>query len=153
MTFDRIRKKTNLTEKYDSNTHKISLQSFRAYFITKCNRIDFGVGHALAGHGLYMKRYDRLTIQEKLEYYIKAEPELCVYRDSTLTKQQSDEIDESKVNLAALTKRYELDTARKDSEISNLNHNLNVMTRFIEEYNNLNDTALKINNNLNNRNR
>ncbi len=153
VTFDRIRKKTNLTDKYDSKTHKISLQSFRAYFITKCNRIDFGVGHALAGHGLYMKRYDRLTIQEKLEYYIKAEPELCVYRDSTLTKQQSDEIDELKANLTALTKRYELDTVRKDSEISNLNHDLNVVNRFFEEYYNLNDIALKINNDLNTKSR
>ncbi|EGG41366.1 integrase family protein [Candidatus Nitrosarchaeum limnium SFB1] len=153
VTFDRIRKKTNLTEKYDSKTHKISLQSFRAFFITKCNRVDFGVGHALAGHSLYMKRYDRLTLEEKLEYYKKAEPELCIYRDSTLTKQQSNEIDDLKANLAELTKRYEIDTARKDEEISELSHDLNVVTRFFDEYYNLNDVAMKINNDLSTKSR
>ena len=52
--------------------------SFRSWFVTKCNRIDFGFGHALAGHETYMKRYDRISIKEKVDFYIRAEKTLQV---------------------------------------------------------------------------
>ena len=72
--FGRLREKIGLLEKYESGIHKVSLgDSLRSWFITKCNRIDHGFGHALAGHELYMKRYDGLTLDEKLELYIKSE--------------------------------------------------------------------------------
>src|SRR3990167_1246243 len=78
--FNRIRDKLEFIEKYDSGTHKITLGgSLRSWFITKANRIDYGFGHALAGHDQYMKRYDRLSESEKLDLYIKTEPTLSVY--------------------------------------------------------------------------
>ncbi len=80
--FARVRSRAGLTEKYESGTHKITLQSFRAWFITKCNRIDYGFGHALAGHEQYMARYDRLNDEEKLQLYIKAEPTLSIYSET-----------------------------------------------------------------------
>ena len=51
----------------------------RSWFVTKCNRIDYGFGHALAGHDQYMKRYDRLTLEDKVELYLKAEEILQVF--------------------------------------------------------------------------
>lgn len=78
--FGRLRKKLGLIERYESGVHKISLgDSLRSWFVTKCNRIDYGFGHALAGHDQYMKRYDRLTIEEKIELYLKAEKLLQVF--------------------------------------------------------------------------
>ncbi len=98
--FDRIRKNAGFcscekknrrgndcTGKLESGHHKITIHSFRSWFITKTNRIDFGFGHALAGHGLYMGRYDRLTDSEKLELYIKTEPTLQIFkREETNSK-------------------------------------------------------------------
>ncbi len=77
--FERVRDKLGYNDKYESGVHHISLtDSFRSWFVTKCNRIDFGFGHALAGHESYMKRYDRMTIKEKVEMYIRAEKTLQV---------------------------------------------------------------------------
>lgn len=81
--FTRLRRKAGFLEKYDSGVHKITVHSFRAWFITKCNRVDFGVGHALAGQELYMKRYDRLSVADKLEVYKKAEPILSIYENTS----------------------------------------------------------------------
>jgi integrase len=72
--FRRVRKRAGLEHLvYSSGTHKITIHSFRSWFITRANRIDHGLGNALAGHGYYMKRYDRYTEQEMLEFFIKAE--------------------------------------------------------------------------------
>ena len=68
-------------EKYESGTHKITLHSFRSYFITKANKVDYGFGHALAGHKQYMARYNRLTIKEKLDLYIQCEKDLSIFND------------------------------------------------------------------------
>jgi len=77
--FGRIRDKLGYNDKYESGVHHISLtDSFRSWFVTKCNRIDFGFGHALAGHETYMKRYDRMSVKEKLDFYIRAEKTLQV---------------------------------------------------------------------------
>lgn len=62
-----------------SNHHKISLHSFRSYSIKAINRIDFGLGNSLAGHGYYMKGYDGMDIDEKRAIYKQAEPSLSVF--------------------------------------------------------------------------
>ena len=73
-----------------SNHHKITLHSFRSYSIKAINRIDFGLGNALAGHGYYMSGYDQMDIDEKREIYKQAEPSLSVFTSTeemdTLTK-------------------------------------------------------------------
>ena len=77
--FGRIRDKLGFNDKYESGVHHISLtDSFRSWFVTKCNRIDFGFGHALAGHETYMKRYDRMSVKEKIDFYVRAEKTLQV---------------------------------------------------------------------------
>lgn len=87
--FSRLRNRLGFTEKYESGVNKISLgDSLRSWFVTKCNRVDYGFGHALAGHDQYMKRYDRLTIEDKLELYLEAEKLLQVfdYKDEEQAK-------------------------------------------------------------------
>lgn len=72
--FGRLRAKIGLLDQYESGVYKVSLgDSLRSWFVTKCNRVDYGFGHALAGHDQYMKRYDRLTLDEKMELYLKSE--------------------------------------------------------------------------------
>lgn len=91
--FGRIREKLGFNEKYESGVHHVSLtDSFRSWFITKCNRIDFGFGHALAGHELYMKRYDRMSVKSKIDFYIKAEKTLQV--NSYLDDEKAEKIQE-----------------------------------------------------------
>ncbi|AFS82566.1 tyrosine-type recombinase/integrase [Candidatus Nitrosopumilus sediminis] len=78
--FGRLREKIGLSEKYESGIFHVSLgDSLRSWFVTKCNRVDYGFGHALAGHDQYMKRYDRLTLEDKIELYLKAEKSLQVF--------------------------------------------------------------------------
>jgi len=86
--FYRLRIRAGLTEKYDTGIHKITLHSFRSWFVTKCNRVDSDFGNALAGHGKYMKKYDRLNDSEKIELFIKAEPTLSIFDHVDESKQQ-----------------------------------------------------------------
>jgi len=81
ITLQRVLKKAGLDEKYDGiNRRKITLHSFRAYFFTKAARKhDENYAHKLTGHGGYLPQYDRLTDEEKLEMYIKLEPELLIF--------------------------------------------------------------------------
>lgn len=119
--FARLRTRLGLTEKYESNVHKISLgDSLRSWFVTKCNRVDYGFGHALAGHDQYMKRYDRLTLDDKLKLYLKSEKLLQVfeYEDEEQTKrtvllQQDNE--KLRTDLDSLTLRVELLLASKET--------------------------------------
>lgn len=64
--------------RYESGTHKISLHSFRSFFITKTEKVNEGLGHALSGHSREQKRYERYSDQELLEFYLKVEPELAI---------------------------------------------------------------------------
>jgi len=78
--FTRLRTRIGFGElRYDNGIHKITLHSFRSWFITKCNRIDSDFGNALAGHQKYMKKYDRLTDIEKCDLFIKAEKTLSIF--------------------------------------------------------------------------
>ena len=79
--FYRLRTRVGLTDRYDNGIHKITLHSFRSWFITKCNRIDSDFGNALGGHGKYMKKYDRLTDSEKCELFIKSESSLSIFEN------------------------------------------------------------------------
>lgn len=93
--FYRLRERAGLIERYDTKRHKISLHTFRSWFITKCNRIDSDFGNSLAGHAKYMKRYDRLTDKEKLVMFIKAEPTLSVF-DNFDTTEYDKQLDETR---------------------------------------------------------
>ena len=78
--FIRTRDRAGLTAKYDStNRHHITLHSFRSYFFTRARRVhDTDIAHALVGHTAYLDMYDRKDDFEKLELYLKVEPELII---------------------------------------------------------------------------
>jgi len=78
--FNAYREKAGLLEKYGHSSHfHISLHSFRAYFITKISRHDPNLAKRLAGQKSYLEQYDRLSIEERLVIYKKAEPNLFIY--------------------------------------------------------------------------
>jgi len=60
----------------------ITTHSFRAYFITKVSRTDPNVAKRLAGQKGYLDTYDRLSLEEKLEVYLKVEPLLLIFDNS-----------------------------------------------------------------------
>lgn len=78
--FTRYRNRAGLTGKYEStNRHHVTLHSFRSYFFTRARRIhDTDVAHAMIGHTTYLDMYDRKEDWEKLELYLKVEPELSL---------------------------------------------------------------------------
>ena len=81
--FERIGKKAGLDMRYEgSNRRKITSHSFRAFFISQFEKTSSGFGHSLAGHGRYMKQYERFTLDEKLEKYIETEPHLLIYSNT-----------------------------------------------------------------------
>ncbi len=108
--FDRLRKKLGLTDTYKSGTAKITLHSMRSYFVSKITKNNENLGHALAGHSVYMKRYERFEVDELIEAYIKSEPELTI-----------------------------IDLTRKDTEIKNLknanmqNSQLRIQNKMLED--------------------
>lgn len=78
--FSRTRDRAGLTGKYQStNRHFISLHSFRSYFFTRARRVlDSEVAHAMIGHTAYLDMYDRKDENERLELYLKVEPEINI---------------------------------------------------------------------------
>ena len=75
--------RAGLDRKYETNGRSmISTHSFRAFFITRVSRHDPNLAKYFAGQKGYLLQYDRLSDEEKLEYYIKFEPSLLV-RDQT----------------------------------------------------------------------
>jgi hypothetical protein len=119
--FLRLRQKAGFDEKYDSGVSKVTIHALRSYFITKCEKIHEGFGHALAGHDRYMKEYERFSDQELLGFYLKAEPELTIsdeerlllqnkIKDETIDKLQSEnksKISELEETTKNLTKKLE----------------------------------------------
>ncbi len=79
--FRRIAENAGFTEEYETTGRsKISTHTLRAYAITKLNKLnEFGFGHVIAGHSFYMKTYHRMTPEELLEDFIKAEDYLQIF--------------------------------------------------------------------------
>ena len=74
--------------RYESGTHKITLHSFRSFFITKTEKVNEGLGHALSGHSRDQKRYERYNDEELLEFYLKVEPSLSVFGVKSQSQEQ-----------------------------------------------------------------
>ena len=78
-------------ERYESNTRKITLHSFRSFFITQAVRtVGESFAHALAGQEGYLKMYKRYDNEALLEDYLKLEPNLFILRDFGLSDQTKD---------------------------------------------------------------
>lgn len=78
--FARTREHAGLHNKYESSKrHHVTLHSFGSYFFTRARRMhDTDIAHAMVGHTAYLDMYDRKDDLEKLELYLKVEPELTV---------------------------------------------------------------------------
>jgi len=87
---------------YLINTH-----SFRAYGITKLSRHDPNYARRLAGQKGYLDTYDRFSLKDKLDLYLKYEHELTIDQ----TKRQAVKIEQleedKKVELKVMTERME----------------------------------------------
>lgn len=69
-----------LNERYEgTRNYKINTHSFRAYFITKVSRHDANLAKFFSGQEGYLLQYDRLTDDEKLEYYLDFEKDLLIF--------------------------------------------------------------------------
>jgi len=100
-SFQNIRRKAGLDMKYEGKiTHKITSHSFRAFFISQFEKTFSGYGHALSGHGKYMKQYERFTIADKIEKYIETEKHLLIYSEND--QKEKRELAELKVKVARL---------------------------------------------------
>ncbi len=108
--FSRLLKRIGLDEKYESNGRlKITMYSFRAFFITKLSRHDPNFAKIIAGQKGYLLQYDRMTEEEKLELYKKYESDLIIddkeklKHDNRKQKQKIDEFTELKDKLDSIT--------------------------------------------------
>jgi len=78
--------------RYESGTRKITLHSFRAFFITQAVRtIGDSFAHAVSGQEGYLKVYKRYDKEAMLEDYLKLEPALFITRDSGISEQSKNE--------------------------------------------------------------
>jgi len=92
----------------------ITTHSFRAYFITKINRIDPNLARYFAGQSSYLDSYDRLSKQEKLEKYLEFEPDLIIDKAEKLQAEKDElerkvsEIDYLKLEMDKMKQRMEV---------------------------------------------
>ena len=87
-------------ERYESGTRRITLHSFRSFFITQAVRsVSDSFAHSLAGQEGYLNVYKRYDNEAMLEDYLKLEPSLFIlnnYGESDQTKDKKIEELESK---------------------------------------------------------
>ena len=75
----RLLQKMGINDKYETTGRNvITTHSFRAFFITKLSRHDPNLAKHFTGQKGYLLQYDRLSDEERLEYYMKYEPHLLV---------------------------------------------------------------------------
>ena len=93
-------------ERYESGTRRITLHSFRSFFITQAVRsVSDSFAHSLAGQEGYLKVYKRYDNEAMLEDYLKLEANLFIFNNygvSDQTKDKKIEELESKVDKLAI---------------------------------------------------
>ena len=73
----------------------VNIHSMRAFFVTKASqKHGSDYGHALSGHGSYMKQYIRIPEEERAKKYLELEPDLFIESIKT----ESDKIAVEEVN-------------------------------------------------------
>ena len=109
------------TETYpSSNTRKITSHSFRAYFFTKAVRMHGeNFAHRFTGHRGYLMQYDRITDDERLDMYLKLEPELVVF-DQSKNNLEISRLKQDNTSIIALREEVEklkVERIKRDKEI------------------------------------
>lgn len=74
----RLRRKTNLLDKYSNNkNYKVHIHAFKSFFITAAALVhDEKYSHALGGHSKYLPEYYRIPKQKRQEMYKEFEDKL-----------------------------------------------------------------------------
>ena len=107
--------------RYESGTRKITLHSFRAFFITQAVRtVSDSFAHTIAGQEGYLKVYKRYDKEALLEDYLKLEPALFIINDYGLSVQSKDnEIEEMKIEMKNMKKMLSslFEEMRKEKKI------------------------------------
>tara|TARA_B110000467_G_C18334820_1_gene496580 strand:- start:64 stop:1356 length:1293 start_codon:yes stop_codon:yes gene_type:complete len=109
-----------LGERKASGHHKFTFHSFRSFAVTGLNRVDYGFGHALAGHSLYMGRYDRLTPEQWVEFLIKSDEYLSIFTDSKAMALKDKVIAEQRQKVKDLEEYQEAYARRVESRLAEL---------------------------------
>lgn len=134
--------------KFQTGTHHLSVHSFRRFFINNANEIDrLGFGHKIAGHGLYMKKYDSLSIEKEIELYNLAEIYLSL-DGKRFKKEHETQIIELKKELIAKNQQLEDIQCTLQLNQSNLDEKINQIkesfeNKLAEQQMTLIDTFLK----------
>ena len=102
-------------EKYSTGRRKITLHSFRAFGITKTVRtVGDSFAFLLAGQEGYLPMYKRYSFEEKLEDYLKVEPEFFIYQNGPEVKDDKDKrIDQLESRLDSIQIMLEEYTQRR----------------------------------------
>lgn len=100
VTFGRYLERSGLDDRYETtNRRKLHLHSLRSYFFTKASRLDHNYAQLMLGHSGYLIReYDHMDLEEKLEMYLKLEPELLIDNTQRL-KAENEKLEEEKSEL------------------------------------------------------
>ncbi len=102
--FRRLVDSIGLGVKYESGKRQKTLHALRSYYFTKANKVHgLDYAHKMTGHKGYLSQYNRLEESEKLEMYLKLEPELLVNE----AKPESSRIKELEARLEAIEERQE----------------------------------------------
>jgi len=138
LNFWHLRKKAELDVKYDnSNNHKISLHSFRAFFETQAsNTHGLEYAHALIGHSGYLEQYYRLSEEDRLEKYIELEPKITIgedFKNKIKIKKQDDETDEIKIKLENSQKMINDLKLNQEQKIDEIMSMISILKKKMEE--------------------
>jgi len=114
-TRERIRHFENLVDRIglgfryeSSNRRKITLHIFRSWFISKGSKVEDGLGHSLAGHGKYMKQYERYSPQELEELYVNSLEKFVLVYDKNVASKKIDELEAKTGKIAEMDKKFEV---------------------------------------------
>lgn len=97
-----------LADKYLTGISKVTLHTLRSWFVSQTNKVDFGFGHALAGHELYMKNYNRHTKKEMLDLWKKAEIKMALFEqvsENEVVTELKNQLEETQKELQELKKQ------------------------------------------------
>ena len=139
LNFWHLRKKAELDVKYDnSNNHKISLHSFRAFFETQAsNTHGLEYAHALIGHSGYLEQYYRLSEEDRLEKYIELEPKITIgedFKNKIKIEKQNNETDEIKIKLENSQKMINDLKINQEQKIDEIMSMMSVLKNKVEKH-------------------
>jgi len=124
--------KVGLSQKYDTTKYrKITLYSFRSFFITKAlDLLKDDIVHALVGHSGYLQGYQRRTDEQKKELWDELEPEILIF-DQSKKEQKIRDLEIALNHTKNLEERIN-DQDRKINELSDSKEELLIAFKMIK---------------------